>query len=62
MLISPVAFNKEFLVDSMVAVLAAVILFACCVRDKKLTKKEGIFMLAAYAVYFGYIMVKNYAV
>ncbi len=62
MLISPVAFNKEFLVDSMVAVLAAVILFACCVRDKKLTKKEGIFMLAAYAVYFGYIMVKNYAI
>jgi cation:H+ antiporter len=61
MLISPVAFNKEFLMDSMVAVLAAVILFACCVKDKRLSRKEGIFMLIVYAVYFAYIMVKNYA-
>jgi cation:H+ antiporter len=61
MLITPVTFSHEFLFDCVVAVLAAVILFVCCVGDKKLTKKEGIFMLVVYAVYFGYIMVKNYA-
>lgn len=59
-LITPVDFSSEFLVDSAVAFVAVILLFICCLKHKKLTKAGGISLLLFYAVYFAYIMMKNY--
>lgn len=59
-LITPVDFSSAFLVDSVVAFAAVILLFICCLKNKKLTKVGGISLLAFYAVYFAYIMMKNY--
>ncbi len=61
MLITPVTFAKDFLVDGIAAVAAAVLLLICCIKNKKLTKTGGIVMLVCYAAYFAFIMYKNYA-
>ena len=60
MLITPVQFEQNFLLDGIMAIVAAVLLWVCSVRKKKLTRSGGIVMLAVYAVYFAYIMYKNY--
>ena len=60
MLITPVQFEKGFFVDGIMTIVAAVLLWLFCVRKKKLTKPGGIVMLLVYAVYFAYIMYKNY--
>ena len=57
-LIIPVPFNPAFIVDSAVAIAAAVLLWACVVKNKKLTRPGGIVMLAGYVGYFAYLMVK----
>lgn len=51
-LITPVAYSSAFLFDSIAAAAAAVILYLCVIRDKKLGRVEGAIMLAAYAGYF----------
>ena len=38
------------------AVLVGVLLLACVVRSKKLTRPAGIIMLAAYVAYFIYLI------
>ncbi|MGN0396015.1 MAG: calcium/sodium antiporter [Coprococcus sp.] len=60
-LITPVTFEKDFLIDGIVAAASAVLLFVCCLKNKKLTKTGGIVMLVCYAAYFAFIMYKNYA-
>lgn len=55
-LITPVAYNSVFLVDSIIAVAAALFLFLCVFRNKKLGRLGGILMLAAYAGYFVYLI------
>ena len=57
-LIIPVKFEMNFVVDCLVAVAAGVILWFCVFRKKKLTRVDGIIMLACYAVYFGYLLLK----
>ena len=57
-LIIPVPFNPAFVVDTAVAIGAAVLLWVCVFRKKKLTRPGGIVMLAAYAGYFAYLMMK----
>ena len=57
-LIIPVPFNPAFVVDTAVAIGAAVLLWICVLRKKKLTRPGGIVMLAAYAGYFAYLMMK----
>ncbi len=57
-LILPVVFEMSFVVDCLVAVAAGVILWLCVFRKKKLTRLDGIIMLAVYAGYFGYLLVK----
>ena len=57
-LIIPVPFNPAFVVDTAVAIGAAVLLWVCVLRKKKLTRPGGIVMLAAYAGYFAYLMMK----
>ena len=55
-LITPVAYNSVFLVDSIIAIAAALFLFLCVFRNKKLGRLGGILMLAAYAGYFVYLI------
>ena len=55
-LITPAAYDSVFLVDSIIAVAAALFLFLCVFRNKKLGRLGGILMLAAYAGYFVYLI------
>lgn len=55
-LITPVEYKADFLVDSIAAVAAAVLLLACVVRKKSLGRLGGMAMLAGYAAYFAYLM------
>lgn len=56
----PVAFASEFIKDAIVAIIAAVLLFLCVMKNKRLDKKGGILMLVVYAAYFAYILYMNY--
>lgn len=56
----PVAFEPAFIKDSIVAIAAAVLLFLCVIKNKKLTRAGGLIMLVCYALYFAYIMCMNY--
>ncbi len=58
-LIMPVAFEPKFRIDAIVAVAAAVLLWILSLnKDKKLKRSGGIIMLAAYALYFVYLVLK----
>lgn len=57
-LIIPVVFEMSFVIDCLVAVAAGVILWLCVFRKKKLKRIDGIIMLAAYAAYFAYLLLK----
>ena len=54
--ITPVPYSPGFLVDSLVAVGAVVLLLLCVLRKQKLTRLGGIIMLAGYAGYFAYLI------
>lgn len=51
-LITPVEFAENFVVDGIVAIVSAVLLWFFVFRGRKLDRKEGTFMLLAYSVYF----------
>lgn len=55
-LITPVTYSASFLVDSLVAVGAMVLLFLSVVRKKQLARPAGIVMLLCYAAYFVYLI------
>lgn len=55
-LITPVVFAPNFVIDTLVAVAAGVLLLVCVVRRQKLTRAAGIIMLLGYAVYFIYLL------
>ena len=57
-LITPVVFASGFIVDSIVAIGAGVLLWLCVFRKKKLTRIGGILMLLSYAAYFAYLLIK----
>lgn len=54
--ITPVAFQTGFIIDSLVAIGAGILLYVSVMKDMMLKRKAGLIMLAAYAVYFIYIM------
>lgn len=56
-LITPVIFEKGFLIDSLVAVAAGVLLWICVAKDQKLKRPAGIIMLLGYVGYFIYLMI-----
>ena len=56
-LITPVKFASAFIQDSIVAILASVLLWVLVLRSHKLGRKEGLIMLACYAVYFVYTVI-----
>lgn len=56
-LITPVAYQPQFLFDTIVCVATAVLLLVCLLnKDKKLKRWAGILMLLCYAGYFTYII------
>ena len=55
-LITPVVYSGDFLVDSIVAVAAMVLLFFCVLPKKKLGRMGGVLLLAGYAAYFVYLI------
>lgn len=55
-LITPVAYQANFLVDSIVAIVAVVLLWVCVLRKKQLNRIAGIIMLICYAGYFVYLI------
>lgn len=64
-LITTIAYDKSFLtgfmLDNILAILAAVVLFLCivCTKDKKLKRAGGIVMLVIYAAYFAWLIAKD---
>lgn len=58
-LITPVVYAPNFLVDSMVCVVSAALLWLCVRLNKenKLSRKAGIVMLVFYAGYFAYLLI-----
>ena len=55
-LITPVAFAPNFLIDSLVGIGAAVLLWIGCFRKNQLGRAAGIIMLLGYAAYFVYLL------
>ena len=55
-LIVPVPFIKNFMFDTAIAVAAAVLLFLCCFKNRRLNRRAGIIMLLGYAAYFAVIL------
>lgn len=55
-LITPVIYASDFLVDSIVCIGAAVLLWLCVFKNRKLGRAGGAVMLLGYAGYFVYLM------
>lgn len=55
-IITPVAYQSKFILDSIVAIVACVLLYLCVFKDHELSRWGGITMLIAYAIYFVYLM------
>lgn len=53
--IIPVPFAEGFRFDTVVALVAALILWLCTMKDKKLKRWAGVLMLVSYAIYFALI-------
>lgn len=55
-IITPIAFESSFIIDSIVGIAATVLLFLCVVRNQKATRIGGIVMLLSYIAYFIYLI------
>lgn len=55
-LISPIPFEPNFIVDSVIAVLAGILLLACTIRSRQLKRPCGILMLLCYLGYLIYLL------
>jgi len=55
-LITPVPYSANFMIDSIVAVAAMVLLLLCVIPKKQLGRVGGILMLLGYAGYFVYLI------
>ncbi len=55
-LITPVVYSSNFLIDSIAAVAAMVVLLLCVVKNKKLTRAGGAILLVGYVAYFVYLI------
>ncbi|MBQ8781454.1 MAG: calcium/sodium antiporter [Oscillospiraceae bacterium] len=56
-LITTIPYASNFVIDTVIAVLAAVVLLLCVInKDRKLKRPAGAIMLGLYAVYFVYLV------
>ena len=58
-LITPIPFAANFLIDSAIAIFAAILLWICILKTKKLTRMGGIIMLLCYGAYFVYLLMQS---
>ena len=58
-LIIPVPFAANFLIDSAIAIFAAILLWVSVFKAKKLTRTSGIIMLPCYGAYFVYLLMQS---
>lgn len=56
-LITPVAFETSFIIDSIVSIVAGIILWLGVAKTKKLHRPVGAIMLLVYAAYFVYLVI-----
>lgn len=56
-LINPIEFEPSFIFDGIISIVAAIVLFLCVLKSKKLTKASGVIMLLLYFGYFIYIQI-----
>lgn len=54
---TPIGFSGGFLIDSVIAAAAALLLWLLVFKNKRLSKTGGIVMLVCYAAYFSYLVV-----
>lgn len=54
--ITPIPFAANFLLDTLLAAAAGMVLLLCVIGNKKLTRKSGFFMLICYLLYFIYLL------
>lgn len=54
--ITPVVYQPAFLVDTIVCIATAVLLWICVVRKQKLERHGGVILLACYVGYFFYLI------
>lgn len=55
-IITPVNFATSFRIDTVIAVLAGIMLLVCSIPRGKIGKKTGVLMLLSYAGYFCYLL------
>lgn len=55
-LITPVTYSANFLVDTVVATAAMILLLVCVIPKKKLSRPAGVVMLVCYLGYFVYLI------
>lgn len=55
-LITPVVYGSNFMIDSIVAVVAMVVLWLCVFRKQKLNRVGGVVLLLGYVLYFVYLI------
>lgn len=55
--ITPVVFASNFIIDTLIAIASAIVLFLFCLKNKKLGRIGGITLLIGYALYFVYLLV-----
>lgn len=54
--ITPVVYAESFVVDTIICIGSAVLLWLCVLRTKKLQRHSGAILLICYAAYFVYLM------
>lgn len=57
-LITPVPFQSKFIFDTLVAIATTILLWLCCLKDKKLHRWAGALFLLCYAAYFAVIFIQ----
>lgn len=57
-LLTPIAFSQKFIIDGVVCVGSAVLLYLFCAKKQMLTRKHGVIMLLLYALYFIYLVMR----
>lgn len=55
-LITPVAYGSHFLVDSLVTIFSALLLWLCVLKDSRLKRWGGVLMLIGYGGYLAYLL------
>ncbi|MBD5444290.1 MAG: calcium/sodium antiporter [Lachnospiraceae bacterium] len=54
--ITPVIYESKFMVDTIVCIATAILLWLCVIRTKKLKRHGGVILLICYAAYFVYLI------